>query len=82
MVTAVERASEAWRRRRKVWVPGLERSRSSRRRRGVRGGVTLGWEEDASLEEESEGGRAEECGAGGSEGVVLVVVVVGADMTW
>lgn len=88
MLTAVDRAVEACTRRRKVCVPGLERSRSSRRRRGVRGGrtpggeVTAGWEEDGLLEVAvvSEGGSAEECGAGGLEGVV-VLVVMGADMT-
>lgn len=88
--TAVERASEAWRRRRKACAPVEDTSRSSRRRRGVRAGLTVGAEGagagmgvvcEVGLREWI-GGSVVDCGAGGSVVPVVVVVLLAEDMVW
>jgi hypothetical protein len=69
--TASSSAEEAWTRRRKARVPSSERSRSSRRRRGLRDGFTFDLEVASgvissrwgTLDAAEDCGRADGCGA-------------------
>lgn len=85
MVTASSRAVEAWIRRRKERDPVDERSRSSRRSKGLRGGDTVedldvrllrSWFELSLADSVEGGGTADGCGAD----VLACVDVGGAEV--
>lgn len=91
-MTACSRAVEAWRSRRNVCAPSEERSRSSRRRRGLRWGLTSNVDVSEAICEEVvaseslvlwsvDGGSAEDCGAGGVDVDVELGVEAG-DIVW